>query len=191
MRFIKDWEYDVFFETERLMVRDWIPKRDAAQAFKIYGDPRVMNFIGDGATAESAEFVRDRLQERIERARELNNGSGLWAVVEKEKQQVVGNLLFKQLPDNDGIPTEDYEIGWHFRQVSWGKGYATESAKGFLPYCFNILKLPVLYAVAKPENERSIRVMQKLKMKPMGRTHKYYGVELVLFRLEASDFFLI
>lgn len=178
----------VFFETERLIVRDWMPQRDAPQAFEIYGDPQVMHFIGDGKTAESVEFVRDRLQERIARAKELNNGSGSWAVVEKEREQVVGNLLFKPLPDNDGIPTEDYEIGWHFRQISWGKGYATESAKGLLPYCFNTLKLPILYAVAHPENERSIRVMQRLKMKPMGRTHKYYGVELVLYRLEASEF---
>lgn len=92
------------FETERIIVRNWMPHGDAAQAFEIYSDPEVMRFIGDGATAKSVELVRDRLQDRIDSCRELNNGSGSWAVIEKETKRVVGNIILKQLPDNDGIP---------------------------------------------------------------------------------------
>ncbi|MCU0534051.1 MAG: GNAT family N-acetyltransferase [Hydrococcus sp. Prado102] len=173
------------FETERLIVRNWIPQEDAAQAFEIYGDREVMRYISDGKTAESVEAVRDRLQERISSSQKLNNGTGFWAVVNKNDRQIVGVILLKQLPDNDGIPTKDIEIGWHFRRSYWGHGYATEAARGIVTYGFDILKLPVLYAVAKPENERSIRVMQRLGMKSMGRINKYYGVELLLFQLNA------
>ncbi len=38
----------VMFETERLIIRDWIPEQDAKQAFEIYGDPEVTRFIGSG-----------------------------------------------------------------------------------------------------------------------------------------------
>jgi [ribosomal protein S5]-alanine N-acetyltransferase len=171
------------FETQRTIVRNWIPEKDAVQAFEIYGDREVMRFIGDGKTAASIEEVRDRLQERIDSFQKLNNGMGFWAVVSKTDEQILGTILLKQLPDNDGIPTEDIEIGWHFRRIYWGHSYATEAALGIVAYGLNILKLPVLYAVTKPENERSIRVMQRLGMKPRGRISKYYGVEVLLFEL--------
>jgi RimJ/RimL family protein N-acetyltransferase len=171
------------FATERIIVRDWVPKTDAEQAFEIYGDREVMQFIGDGSTEQSIESVRDRLQERIDDNELLYNGIGFWAVVERETQQAIGSILLKRLPDKDNIPTEDFEIGWHFRKASWGKGYATEAARGIITFGFDRLKLPVLYAVVKPENERSIRVTQRLGMTPMGKSYKYYGVELLLFQL--------
>ncbi|MEQ8463257.1 MAG: GNAT family N-acetyltransferase [Coleofasciculus sp. E1-EBD-02] len=76
-------------------------------------------------------------------------------------------------------------MGWHFRRVSWGKGYATEAARGIIAYGFNTLQLPVLYAVVHPDNKRSIRVTQRLGMTPMGLTNRYYGVQLLLFKLES------
>jgi [ribosomal protein S5]-alanine N-acetyltransferase len=174
----------ILFATERLIVRDWRPESDAAQAFEIYGDPEVMHFIGDGSTANSIDAVRDRLQERIESFQKLNNGTGFWAVVEAQTQQILGTILLKQLPDNDGISTQDIEIGWHFRRSSWGRGYATEAARGIVAYGFDVLKLHILYAVVKPENVRSICVTQRLGMHPIGRTNKYYNVELLLFYLK-------
>ncbi|MEB3282443.1 MAG: GNAT family N-acetyltransferase [Lyngbya sp.] len=177
----------ILFQTERLIIRNWEPEQDAPQAFKIYGDPDVMCFISPHF--ETVEAVRSRLQERVERDKIRKNGTGSWAVVEKETQEIIGAVLLIQLPDNDGIPTTNYEIGWHFRKASWGKGYATEAAKQILGYAFTILRLPVIYAVVKPENERSIRVTQRLGMKPLGRTNEYYGVELLLFQLKATDYY--
>jgi RimJ/RimL family protein N-acetyltransferase len=45
----------------------------------------------------------------------------------------------------------------------------------------------VLYAVVKPANQASIRVTQRLGMTPIGRTNKYYGAELELFKLDAQQ----
>jgi ribosomal-protein-alanine N-acetyltransferase len=175
------------FESDRLIARRWMPQLDAEQAFEIYGDPEVMRFIGSGKTEANVETLRQRLTETIERYNQFNNGTGSWAVVEKETTRAVGAILLKQLPDNDGLPTQDYEVGWHFRQASWGKGYATEAGRAIVDYGFNVLHLPVLYAVVKPENNASIRVTQRLGMEPMGRTNRYYGVELLLFKLDAPN----
>ena len=172
------------FQTQRLIIRRWIPEADAAQVFEMYSDPEVTRFIR-GMVEESVEAQQAKLQQAIDRYAQLNNGTGAWAIVEKETGQIVGTILLKQLPDNEGKPTPDYEVGWHLRKASWAKGYATEAGKAAIEYGFNVLKLPVIYAVVKPENHASIRVTQRIGMMPMGRTHKYYRVELELFKLEA------
>ena len=173
---------NAIFETTRLIIRNWIPETDAEPAFKIYGDPDVMRFINSNVEA-SIETQKAALERTVNKYAKLNNGTGSWAIVEKETE-LVGAILVKQLPDNDGNLTQDYEVGWHLRKASWGKGYATEAGKWAIEYGFKVLNLPVIYAVAKPENHASIRVMQRLGMIPMGRTNRYYGAELELFRIE-------
>jgi ribosomal-protein-alanine N-acetyltransferase len=175
----------ILTETERLIIRDWMPQDEAEQAFEIYGDPEVMRFIGSGKTEESVESQRRSLQQRIERDAALQNGTGFWAIVDKETGEIFGTVILKQLPDNDGNPTPEIEVGWHLKKAAWGKGYATEAGQAVLDYGFNVLKLPIIYAVVKPENTASIRVTQRLGMTPLGRTQKYYGKELELFKLEA------
>ncbi len=118
---------------------------------------------------------------------ELNNGTGVWAIVEKATGQIAGTVILKQLPDNSGQPTQDYEVGWYLRRASWGKGYATEAARAAIDYGFTTLKLPVIYAVVNPNNQASIRVTQRLGMKPLGRTTKYYNAEVELFELDANQ----
>ena len=41
----------------------------------------------------------------------------------------VGSALLNHLPDAEGTPTDDVEIGWHLHPGAWGKGYATEAAE--------------------------------------------------------------
>lgn len=174
-------------ETERLIIRSWIPERDAEQAFVMYSDAEVTHFLGKASRPASIESQRQRLIEGIERTHRRNNGTGSWAIVEKETTTIVGTILLLQLPDKAGLPTQDYEVGWHLRRASWGKGYATEAGRVMLNYGFSVLNLPVISAVVKPENHASIRVTERLGMKPIGRTNKYYGIELLLFQLDAPE----
>ncbi|MBD2056181.1 GNAT family N-acetyltransferase [Oculatella sp. FACHB-28] len=176
----------VLTETERLVIRNWIPQDDAEQAFEIYGDPEVMRFIG-GGKEENVETQRRSLQQRTDRTAALNNGTGFWAIADKETGEIFGTVILKQLPDNDGNPTSEIEVGWHLKKAAWGKGYATEAGQAVLNYGFNVLKLPVIYAVVNPENTASIQVTQRLGMSPLGRTQQYYGKELELFKLEAPN----
>ncbi|MBD1995515.1 GNAT family N-acetyltransferase [Leptolyngbya sp. FACHB-541] len=176
----------ILTETERLVIRNWIPQDDAEQAFEIYGDPEVMRFIG-GGKEENVETQRRSLQQRTDRTAALNNGTGFWAIADKETGEIFGTVILKQLPDNDGNLTSEIEVGWHLKKAAWGKGYATEAGQAVLNYGFNVLKLPVIYAVVNPENTASIQVTQRLGMSPLGRTQQYYGKELELFKLEAPN----
>ncbi|MGB3636489.1 MAG: GNAT family N-acetyltransferase [Rivularia sp. (in: cyanobacteria)] len=176
-------------KTERLIIRRWIPEIDAEQAFEIYGDAEVMRFIGTGKTEASIETQRQSLEAAIERYKQSNNNTtGAWAIAEKQSAIVVGTILLKQLPDTKRQPTNDYEVGWHLRKASWGKGYASEAGKEIINYGFNVLELPVIYAVVKPENHASVKVTQRLGMTPMGITNRYYdGVKLLLFKLDSQE----
>jgi [ribosomal protein S5]-alanine N-acetyltransferase len=174
----------MIFETKRLIIRDWLPEADVEYVFAIYNDPNVTRFIGGGLTDIS------QAESYLERFVELNakriDGSGFWAIIEKDTQELVGAVLLKRLPDKASNLTNDYEVGWHLRKLSWGKGYATEAGKGAIEYGFKKLQLPVIYAVANPENRASIRVMQRLGMIYMGRTNKYYGAEVELYKIEIN-----
>ncbi|NMG05556.1 GNAT family N-acetyltransferase [Brasilonema sp. UFV-L1] len=175
------------FQTQRLIIRQWIPEADAAQAFEIYGDSEVVRFLSCNQQ-QSVEDVQIKLQRLVENDARLNNGTGIWAIVEKQTREIIGSVLVQQLPDNEDKVTQDYAVGWHLKKAAWGKGYATEVGRGVIEYGFKILKLPVIYAVATPDNHASIRVTQKLGMVPIGRTDKYYSAELELFKLDAKQF---
>ena len=56
----------------------------------------------------------------------------------------------------------DIEIGWRFKQASWGHGYATEAA---LALCDELIKqddVKAISATALKDNTASINIMKKL-----------------------------
>lgn len=172
------------FETERLIIREWQLKEDATAALKIYGNPHVTKFLR--SIRPDTVAVCEYLSQKLEKYRLLNNGTGWWAITQKNTGEIVGSVILQLLPDAEGNPTSDYEIGWHLSYDHWGKGYATEAAQRVLEYGFQELQLPLIYAVAHPDNLASVRVTQRLGMIPMGRTNQYHGCELLLFRLDNS-----
>ncbi|NEQ47637.1 MAG: GNAT family N-acetyltransferase [Leptolyngbya sp. SIOISBB] len=160
--------------TQRLLIRDWQPDIDAAEAIAIYGNPQVTQWIGDKSLDNTVEAVQARLQRYCDRAATFP-GLGCWAVVQQDTQAIIGTLLLMPLPGQDNQPSGKVEIGWHFRPESWGYGYATEAAYAVLKMGFTTLDLPTIYAVALLENDRSLRVMQRLNMADLGVSHDYYG----------------
>lgn len=171
----------IIAETNRLIIRTWHPAADAEQVFDIYSDPEVTRFLI--TRVDTIESSRDLLKRWLLRSQEWNNGTGFWAIVLKETKKIVGTIILIPLRDADKKPTLDYEIGWHLLRNAWGNGYATEAAKAILDYGFQTLKLPVIYSIARPENTASLRVIQRLGMTPIGRTTKYYNMELEMFQL--------
>jgi RimJ/RimL family protein N-acetyltransferase len=174
----------VVYRTERLDVRPWTDDpADLDRIYSIYANVEVARWLGavprpmaDRAEAEVA----------VERWRELgakDDRFGCWAVQVRETGVVAGTVLYKPLPNGTG----EIEIGWHLHPDSWGHGYATESALGAIGRGF-AAGLPEVYAVVYPDNERSLGVCRRLGMTPLGRTTRWYGVEVEAFRLarEAS-----
>ncbi|MEL7502475.1 MAG: GNAT family N-acetyltransferase [Cyanobacteria bacterium J06554_6] len=171
------------FETDRLILREWAPLADAQQAFDIYGDPQVTHWL-DFPPDQSIHETQGRLQRYLSRS---TGDACILAILEKAIDRIIGTLVLVHLPGTDGEPMPEMEIGWHLRQSSWGYGYATEAARPVAAYA--LTQIPELYAVALPDNRRSVNVMKRLGMTELGLTKKYHGGrELILYRVTATDF---
>lgn len=189
------------FETQRLILRDWYPNEDARNAMDIYGDARVTDWLELVQRDASLRDVQRRLQRYADQARRTRDGTRSWAVVQKDIGRVIGAVELAALPDmedvrehhvpepiEDGLSTDYVEISWHFRPSSWGFGYATEAAFCIAQHGFETLGLPLLLAVAQPENARSIAVMERLGMRYDGLTARCYrGAPLLLYMLKGAD----
>jgi RimJ/RimL family protein N-acetyltransferase len=62
------------------------------------------------------------------------------------------------------------EIAWTLRRAFWSLGYATEAAHAALDVAFFHLEQPHVISMIHSENQASIRVAQRLRMRLEGRT---------------------
>jgi RimJ/RimL family protein N-acetyltransferase len=165
----------LIFETERLRARDWSPA-DAPAVYEIYRDADVVRFLG---SVPQPVVDEDEAAQRIERWTAYNAGRagyGFWAL-ETNDGTLVGATLLKPLPE-----AEEVEVGWHLGRAHWGRGYATEGARGAIAHGF-ANGLEVVYAVIYRDNAASLAVAHRLGMTYEGPTDRYYGVPLELFSL--------
>jgi hypothetical protein len=144
----------IIAETERLILRHF-QLADSEAMDRVFGDPEVMYF---GRGVQSREWVREWLHRRQQIYQKL--GYGVWAVVEKRSQQVLGYCGLTHFPDINGQP--ETEIGYRLARRHWGHGFATEAARAVRDYSFDTLKLPRLIALIDPQNVASIRVAEKI-----------------------------
>ncbi|ONI71842.1 GNAT family N-acetyltransferase [Kribbella sp. ALI-6-A] len=170
----------VVFETERLVVRDWVDS-DGDRVFDIYRRWEVSRWLG---ATPRAMTDRDAATRTIERwnARNTDPVHGVWAVEEKATGTVAGTVLLVPLPEpSDGGPARgEVEVGWHFHPDAWGRGLATESARGAIAHGFKT-GVGEIYAVVRPGNQASLAVCRRLGMRPLGLTKRWYDAELESF----------
>lgn len=175
------------FETERLVAREWDPELHLEGAFAIYGDPEVVRYIGTGP-AQTPDEMRTRLLQVASRNARLRHGLGSWPLFDKSSGELVGAVLLKPLPTSgtNGALGMDIEIGWHLARRHWGRGFATEAGRALVQRGFTQLNLRELHAVVESPNQRSQAVARRLGMKHLGRTDRYYDLELEHFVLRAD-----
>jgi ribosomal-protein-alanine N-acetyltransferase len=63
----------------------------------------------------------------------------------------------------------EWEVGWAVHPDEWGKGFATEAARGMIDWAFTQFGLHRVVAFCHVDNAASIRVMEKLGMHRDGR----------------------
>lgn len=59
---------------------------------------------------------------------------------------------------------ERLNLGFRFDVRFWGRGYATELAENTIEHCFDILQEDEIFALVRPANLASIRVLEKAGM---------------------------
>jgi RimJ/RimL family protein N-acetyltransferase len=89
-------------------------------------------------------------------------GFGPYAVVDRQRQAVIGYCGLFFFPDINGQP--EVEIGYRLVRSAWGRGYATEAARAVRDFAFGDLGMQRLIAIIDPSNIASIRVAEKIGM---------------------------
>lgn len=137
-------------------------EHDAALFAELDSDPEVMKYI-NGGKPHSLEDIKTQAIPRLMAYTNQAKGHGMWGVFIKESNEFIGWILarpmsfFSEQPELDNL-----EIGWRFKQSSWGKGYGTEAAEQVKQALLALGGINAISAVALPDNIGSINIMKKI-----------------------------
>ncbi len=164
----------MIFETERLYLRE-MEQTDFEALCKILQDEDTM-YAYEGAF--SIEEVQEWLDRQI--ARYQKWGFGLWAVVLKETDEMIGQCGLTMQPWKE---SEALEIGYLFQRSYWHKGYAIESAKACKKYAFETLDATEVCSIIRDTNIASQNVAIRNGMIIKDTWIKYYrGINMPHYR---------
>ncbi|MCA9038122.1 MAG: GNAT family N-acetyltransferase [Planctomycetaceae bacterium] len=144
-------------ESYRVRLRQWRPE-DRPRLAELNADPRVMEFFPSVMTAEESDAMFERIELHFRQ-----HNFGYWAVELPGVSEFAG-FVGLAVPRFEAHFTPCVEIGWRLGFGFWGKGYATEAARLALRYAFTSLNLQEVVSMTAVINQRSRRVMEKLKM---------------------------
>lgn len=101
-------------------------------------------------------------------------GWGVWFVIEKETNEVIGDIGFKGKP----FLEHTVEIGYGIMPASQNKGYATEAVQALIEWAFAFEQIQKIVAKCVHDNIPSIKVLEKVNMVQIGRTDHIIRWEL-------------
>lgn len=123
---------------------------------QLWGDPEVIRW---GASTDLSESHKT-LKSIVHPTPSMPKGCG-WFACYLSCGEIAGNVMLQPLKS---MPME-MEIGWHFKRVHQGNGYATEAAGALLKYGFQQLPVHSILALIAPDNTASQRVAEKTGLK--------------------------
>lgn len=151
---LRDPSWRMVIETPRLFLREFTLD-DLEGYFQLGATPALVRYIG-GRTLASREEARQLLINATLRDYTIH-GYGRLACIEKATGALIGFCGLKNDPKLGEI-----DIGYRFLESSWGRGFATESARAVLAHGCDVLGLRRIVGVVDPANTASVRVLRKL-----------------------------
>ena len=150
-------------ESERLVLR--APTADDARdVLKLVESLRSSRFRGpEVVTVEDSRRYIEALRGQYDRRERI-----LWGMVLKADATLIGGVSLVNFLEKGRA-----EVGYYLSQHHWGKGLMTEAVRAALRYGFEEMGLYRIHATAHPENEASIRVLQKAGMRREGLLRGY------------------
>jgi RimJ/RimL family protein N-acetyltransferase len=144
-------------ETDRLVLRR-LSVEDAAFILELVNEPSFLRFIGDRGV-RTIDDARDYILKGPIASYE-RFGFGLYLCEIKDGREPIGicGLLKRESLD-------DVDIGFAFVPEFWRKGYCYEAASAVMAQGKSAFGLDRIVAITSPENDRSVRVLEKLGMR--------------------------
>ncbi len=161
---------DEIFQTDRLSVERYTPA-DEENFFVLNSDRLVMRYI---------RLISDREESKHFLLQNIDNYTtspmtGRWAVRARDDGRFIGTFAILPLDQ-----LNSWHVGYALLANEWGKGFATELLETGVSYAFRKMLLARLLAIVEPDNERSVRVLNKLAFQQLPDIRQD-GKELLLF----------
>jgi RimJ/RimL family protein N-acetyltransferase len=142
--------------TERLFIRK-LETNDAQDFYKYRSLPEVYKF-----QSFNPKNTKD-IKVFFKRLSELPNSPNTWfqlAVCVKDENKLIGDIGIHFLEDD-----EQTEIGYTLNPDFQGVGYAKEAVTAVIRYLFKVLGKHRIIASVDPDNEKSIKLLDKIGMR--------------------------
>jgi len=144
---------NTLIETERLLIQP-LTLHDAAFIVELVNTPLWLAHIGN-RNINNLDDARNYLISGPLKSY-TEHGYGAWLVTHKETKQSLGMCgLFKRQY------LEQPDVGFAFLPQYERQGYAYEAVRATLLYAQQQLDINNLFAIVKPDNARSIRLLEK------------------------------
>lgn len=166
--------------TARLRLRG-LEQADAEFLVGLYNQPDFLQFIGDRGI-RSVDDARAWLANVTHPLYAAGRGLGMRGIaVPALGGRLVGICGLLQRAH---LPYPD--LGYALQSGQGGQGFAREAAAAMLTYAFGVLAYPRVLAVLDSANTRSVRVLERLGMRPIGTTrHPGEVKDLALYAADA------
>jgi len=149
-----DWGDELPRLSGRRLGLRWITVEDAPALFAIFGDPEVTRYWSSPPLKDLAAAT-DLVEEIHEFFRERRLFQ--WGISTLEDDEVQGTCTLVEI---DAI-NRRAEIGFALGRRTWGRGLATEAVELMIRFAFEKLDLQRLEADVDPNNERSLRLLER------------------------------
>lgn len=160
----------MILETERLYLRI-MHQSDYSALCKILQNDEAM-YAYEGAFTD--EEVQQWLDKQIKRYKD--DGFGLWAVILKESNEMIGQC---------GLTMQDYdgkqilEVGYLFQRTYWHNGYASEAAIACKVYAFEKLNAEEVFSIIRETNIPSQNVAIRNGMTLTNKFNRHFrGIDI-------------
>lgn len=140
--------------TARLRL-NWLTADDAEMMLAVWNDPDFVRYVGDRGVRTEDEALR--ALEAGPFAMYEQYGWGPYRVALRADDVPIGVCGLFRRPALD-----DPDIGYAVLPAWAGQGYAMEAARAVLEHARDVLQLPRVTAIVSPENQRSVRLLEKL-----------------------------
>ena len=152
--------------TDRLLLRE-ITWNDLESIHNLHSVPEVDKYNTLGIP-KNIDETRELMRPDIEAKREDPQERYTWRIILQDSAEFIG--LAGMTLSNDKFRLG--EIYYKLLPEYWGKGYATEVAKNLILAGFDKFQLHKVEAGVATDNERSIRVLEKVGMTREGLRRK-------------------
>lgn len=166
--------------TDHLVLRPWT-EQDIDALHNLWTDSDVCRYLFDGAVMDIQQ-VSDLVRSGIKTA--ARTGVGFWSIHLSSNISLLGFCGF--CPSVDRL---EAELLYGLLPRYWGQGFATEACLGILSYLWSATAFTHVYAKTDGPNEKSLGVIHRLGMRPLGTRCGPQGQPLLTYVLDRPRHF--